>query len=103
MPFWGILGMGQGAAIGSLLSLLPHVKPRAKFGIFVQGEALIQEDEELVDAMDWSCLHIVDHIRTDAPSSTRLIKQFGGTVHQLDRDCEPGYNKKVLNVIGKVS
>ena len=58
MPFWGILGIGQGAAIGSLLSLLPDVKPRAKFGIFIQGEALIQEAERLVDADDWSCLHI---------------------------------------------
>jgi len=59
MPFWGILGIGQGAAIGSLLSLLPEVKPRAKFGIFIQGEALIQEAEQLVDLDDWSCLHII--------------------------------------------
>lgn len=61
MPFWGILGIGQGAAIGSLLSLLPDVKPRAKFGIFIQGEALIQEAEQLVDPNDedWSCLHII--------------------------------------------
>ena len=59
MPFWGILGIGQGAAIGSLLSLLPNIKPRPKFGIFLQGEALIQEAECLVDADDWSCLHIL--------------------------------------------
>jgi len=63
MPFWGILGIGQGAAIGSLLSLLPNIKPRAKFGIFVQGEALIQEAERLVDADDWSCLHVLGNMR----------------------------------------
>lgn len=58
MPFWGIMGIGQGAAIGSLLSLLPNIKPRAKFGIFMQGEALIQE-AECLHADDWSCLHIL--------------------------------------------
>ena len=58
MPFWGIMGIGQGAAIGSLLSLLPNIKPRAKFGIFMQGEALIQE-AECLHADDWACLHIL--------------------------------------------
>ena len=96
MPFWGILGIGQGAAIGSLLSLLPDVKPRAKFGIFVQGEALIQEAEQLVD--DWPCLHIVDN---DNSASGKLIQQFGGAVHSMSRD--EIYSKKVMNVLGKVS
>lgn len=59
MAFWGILGIGQGAAIGSLLSLLPNVKPKPKFAMFVHGQALIQEAEQLVDPEDWSCLHIV--------------------------------------------
>lgn len=63
MPFWGILGIGQGAAVGSLLSLLPEIKPRAKFGIFIQGEALIQEAEQLIDTGDdWSCLHVIGTI-----------------------------------------
>ncbi|CAB9515303.1 expressed unknown protein [Seminavis robusta] len=102
MPFWGILAVGQGAAVGSLLSLLPDVKPRAKFGIFIQGEALIQEAEQLVDAGDdWDCLHIVDpNVKTE--SGGRLIQQFGGAAHQISRNGDDeGYSKKVLNLIGK--
>jgi Serine hydrolase (FSH1) len=131
MPFWGILGIGQGAAVGSLVSLLPDIKPRAKFGIFIQGEALIQEAEQLIDTGDeWACLHVIGTIFIDYSSSLcvvvfaanlkfnpflfadpdvkivtggRLIQQFGGAVHQVSRNGEDGYSKKVLNIIGKVS
>lgn len=100
MPFWGILGVGQGAAIGSLVSLLPDVKPRAKFGIFIQGEALIQEAEQLVDPDDWSCLHIIDP-DVKAGSEGRLIQQFGGSVHNISSKGSDAFSKKVLNMVGK--
>jgi hypothetical protein len=42
MPFWGILAVGQGAAVGSFLPLLPGLQPPA-FCIFVNGETIFEE------------------------------------------------------------
>jgi hypothetical protein len=56
MPFWGVLGVGDGAAVASFLPLLP-VDPMPAFGIFVHGTTLLDEEESLIDA--WPCLHIV--------------------------------------------
>lgn len=104
MPFWGILGIGQGAAIGSLLSLLPEVKPKPKFGIFVHGQALIQEAEQMVDAEDWSCCHIVDPDMKEGTENL-LIQQFMGEVHSIGKTntgSDSACSKKVLNILGKV-
>jgi hypothetical protein len=54
-PFWGILAVGQGAAVASFLPMLP-VDPTPSFCIFVQGETILEEEELLVDI---PCLHIV--------------------------------------------
>jgi Serine hydrolase (FSH1) len=56
MPFWGVLGVGDGAAVASFLPLLP-VDPMPAFGIFVHGTTLLDEEERLIDA--WPSLHIV--------------------------------------------
>jgi hypothetical protein len=97
-PCWGILGIGQGAAIGSLLSLLPEVKPKAKFGIFVHGQALIQEAEQLVEPDYWSTLHLVNPEKEGTQG--KLVEQFGGTVYSVPKNAV--YSKKVLNILGKV-
>lgn len=55
MPFSGVLAVGQGAA---LASLLPFVGGRdLEFAIFVHGQSLLEEDECLVE--DWPVVHIV--------------------------------------------
>lgn len=57
MPFWGILGVGRGAAVGSFLPLMP-VSPMPAFCIFVNGETLLPDEQErLIE--DLSCLHIM--------------------------------------------
>jgi hypothetical protein len=53
MPFSGILAVGQGAG---LASLLPLMGIELELGIFVNGHALLEEEERLVD--DWPVLHI---------------------------------------------
>lgn len=55
MPFSGLLAVGQGAALGSLL---PFLVDDLEFCIFVNGYSLLQEEERLVDE-DWPVLHIV--------------------------------------------
>jgi hypothetical protein len=56
MPFWGILAIGKGAAIGSLLPLMA-LNPEPSFCCFVHGESLLEEEERLIDNLP--CLHIV--------------------------------------------
>jgi hypothetical protein len=53
MPFSGILGVGHGAG---MMSLLPLMGIELEFGIFLHGHALLEEEEQLVD--DWPVLHI---------------------------------------------
>lgn len=55
MPFWGILAIGKGAAVGSFLPLM-GLSPEPSFCCFVHGESLLEETEQLVDI---PCLHIV--------------------------------------------
>lgn len=52
MPFSGILGVGQGAGMSSLLQLMGI---ELEFGIFVHGHALL---EEMEGRDDWPVLHI---------------------------------------------
>ena len=110
-PFWGLLGVGQGAAIASLLALSPHTYPPPAFAIFVSGFALLEETQRLVDTHSLPCLHLVDAadeamVTDDEPipkddtrnssstnnndnnnnnstiHSNRLVQQFGGTVYR---------------------
>jgi hypothetical protein len=53
MPFSGMLALGQGAGLASLLQLMGI---ELEFGIFVHGHALLEEEERLVD--HWPVLHI---------------------------------------------
>ena len=57
MPFWGILGVGQGAAMASFLPLLGDLNPEPAFSIFVHGLSLLEEEERLIDG--FPCLHII--------------------------------------------
>jgi hypothetical protein len=56
MPFWGVLAIGKGSAVGSFLPLL-GLSPTPSFCIFIHGESLLEEEELLVDNLP--CLHIV--------------------------------------------
>eukprot|EP00980_Cylindrotheca_fusiformis_P007060 scaffold1482_cov120-Cylindrotheca_fusiformis.AAC.2 len=91
MPFWGILAIGKGAALGSLLPLM-GLPTDPSFCCFVHGESLLDEEELMIDNLP--CLHIVG----DNPGpSERLIKQFGGQLHRGGKKL----NKSILNSIGK--
>ena len=57
MPFWGVLAVGDGAAVASFLPLLPDVHPMPAFGIFIHSHCLLEEEERLLD--HWPCLHVV--------------------------------------------
>jgi hypothetical protein len=97
MPFWGVLAVGQGAAVASFLPLLP-VSPPPQLMIFVRGESLLEEAEFLVDsALSNSCLHLM--AATPSESSERLLQQFGGRVFT---GVTRNFTHKTLNVIGKV-
>jgi hypothetical protein len=93
MPFWGILAVGQGVAAASFLPLLP-VDPMPAFGIFVHGESILEEEERLIE--HFPCLHVVG---ANPERSEKLIKQFGGEVHQGGKN----FTKATMNTIGKVS
>ena len=57
MPFWGILAVGRGAAVGSFLHLMP-VTPMPAFCIFVHGTTLLEDEHErLIE--DLPCLHVI--------------------------------------------
>jgi hypothetical protein len=59
MPFSGVLAVGHGAGLASLLQLMGTID--LEFGIFVHGHALLEEDEQrLVDVDDyyWPVLHV---------------------------------------------
>ena len=99
MPFWGIIAVGSGAAVGSFLPLMPDLSSPG-FCIFVNGETILNDedndetkDQRLIDHLP--CLHI--QAPNPGPSSRRLYKQFGGTIH-------PGgsnFTKSTINRIGK--
>lgn len=56
MPFWGILAVGKGAALGSLLPLMA-LNSEPAFCCFVHGESLLEEEELMIDNLP--CLHVV--------------------------------------------
>lgn len=96
MPFWGVLAVGQGAAVASFLPLLQISAP-PQFLIFVRGETLLEESELLVDrALSNRCLHLME--KTPSKSSQLLLEQFGGHVVT---GMTQTFTSKILNVIGK--
>lgn len=57
-PFCGILAVGQGAAVAAMLPFL-MTKTTPLFGIFIQGETLLEDDELLMPDDSWPCLHMI--------------------------------------------
>lgn len=81
-PFWGVIGVGQGAAVAALFTLLlqsnPYnntVVPPPSFVIFIRGQTLLPENECLIQHLP--CLHIMER---DNRPSTLLAQQFVGTI-----------------------
>lgn len=91
--FSGILAFGHGAAIASLLPLL---QPLVEFGIFLHGEALLEDDEMLME--NWPSLHMVQESAKTKPSWQRLVKQFPGQIHLSATET---LTNTELNIIGK--
>jgi hypothetical protein len=104
-PFWGILGVGQGAAVAALLTLtlfasddtaplqIPLQPP--SFCIFVAGKSILQQDERLVE--DVPCLHLLSSSETD--DERWLLQQFGGSVSHCNNTNY--FDKQSFNVIGR--
>ena len=93
LPFSGILAVGQGAAIASLL---PMMEPGIDFGIFVYGKALLEENEPMM--AHWPCLHIVDEPKVTDPNVQRLVTQLPGQIHI---SASPSLTKPEWNAMGK--
>jgi hypothetical protein len=93
--FWGVIGVGQGAAMASLLLALlsndeerketnsffgchpsPVVPPQ--FAIFVSAQSILETDEPVLP-YELPVLHLVDEEDASA-MECRLISQFPGTV-----------------------
>jgi hypothetical protein len=93
MPFCGILAVGQGASVASLL---PMLERGIGFGVFMFGQALLEEDEPMM--AHWPCLHVVEELRTTDPATQRLVTQLPGQVH-LAASLKLTYTE--WNVVGK--
>ena len=99
MPFWGVIGVGTGAAAAAILALLPLESPPPHFMIFVRGETILEEKELLVDdVFSSTCLHLME--ASPSQSSERLREQFGGQV--VVTDVAKDFSNKAMNVMGKV-
>ena len=123
-PFWGILAVGQGAAVASILLTLLLTSSSSssssendnafgnkgsallappQFAVFVSGQSLVQVDDD--DGEDFGdtpfpVLHLVDKNITIAQES--LIRQFGGTVEHRNTNSETSsFESRDLNVIGR--
>jgi Serine hydrolase (FSH1) len=71
-PYWGLLGIGQGATVASLFSLLPTTYPPPQCLVLCDAsQALLPEEERLSHV---PCLHAGTKV------SERLVAQFGGQV-----------------------
>lgn len=93
VPIQGVIGVGQGAAIASILCLLPNIQNPPQFAIFVDGQAILPETCPLADA-SFPCLHIILHNE----NSILLTRQFEGTVHHRSGQ---NLSKEEWNLIGK--
>jgi hypothetical protein len=99
-PFWGVLAVGQGASVAMLLALLPDMKHRPSFTIFVEGMTVLDDDEGLLLSDDggspMSCLHILGVKPKE--NTQRLVRQCGGKVSS---GVQP-FSNISMNRIGKV-
>jgi Serine hydrolase (FSH1) len=99
MPFWGVIGVGTGAAAAAILALLPLESPPPHFMIFIRGETILEEKELLVDdVFSSTCLHLME--ASPSQSSERLREQFGGQV--VVTGVAEDFSNKAMNVMGKV-
>jgi hypothetical protein len=111
VPFWGILGVGQGAGVASIMTLLPDLQPPPAFSIFINGQAILEEDELLLEG--FSCLHVTDEQQhrqqqQQHEQQDRLIRQFGGQVYARAETAATGgatrttlLDKADMNAIGR--
>lgn len=108
-PFWGILGVGQGAAVAALFlallerdsetaatrtadaidshRIIPNTNEFAllpQFAIFVSGQSLIPVDEPLLDNhLDFPVLHVIDDMDDGNDDTASLQKQQNRLVRQF--------------------
>jgi hypothetical protein len=109
VPFWGILGVGQGTGVASIMTLLPDLQPPPAFSIFINGQAILEEDELLLEG--FSCLHVTDEEQHQQQQQQheqqdRLIRQFGGQVYARAGNHNtalgaPLLDKADMNAIGR--
>jgi len=124
-PFWGIIGVGQGATMASIFSLLPSTAARNRhpvvvhLAILIDGCAILPETERLTHM---PTLHLVaeeplkEEVRHHDyyEGQQRLVQQFGGRVIPYHRakvqaECHPSYRGREpyvcstadLNAIGR--
>lgn len=102
-PFWGILGVGQGAAVAALLTLVLQTAedsvPPPLFAIFIRGQTLLPETECLIDHMP--CLHLLEENNTLLNNEGILLsQQFAGVRASV---LSPGqmFGKDALNAMGR--
>ncbi|VEU39923.1 unnamed protein product [Pseudo-nitzschia multistriata] len=109
-PFWGVLAVGQAAGVASLLPLLPKTDGRQPqppaFMVFVNGGALLSEEEALAEHLHLPCLHVIDKDSPELPSAERLVRQFGGSVVEGDgslsqRSATPCSSASFNNHVGR--
>jgi hypothetical protein len=120
-PFWGIIGIGQGAAVAALLAMMLHsailkesnetvdeMMPRLspmppQFAVFIAGQSLLVQDEQLMDEIAFPTLHIIDPPtdtnRTSHQQQERLVRQFGGAVHH--RTTAATFSRQDFNAMGR--
>jgi|UPI0005819CC9 hypothetical protein len=81
-PMQGVLGIGQGAAMASILALLPNLPTPPRFCVFVDGAPLLPGEERLSESR-FPCLHLIHDLLHRQHRSDRLVVQFGGQVHHF--------------------
>jgi hypothetical protein len=88
IPIQGILGIGQGATMASLLALLPNLNPTPPtFVVFLQSHAsLLESTEPLTSPDTLACLHVVHDKENHHPihDPCSLLTQFPGPVVSAD-------------------
>lgn len=80
-PFWGIVAVGQGAAVASILiALLENQRKLVPphFSVFISGKALVESQESFQS--NTKALHLMDMCASE--EQERLTKQYPGTVKQ---------------------
>lgn len=92
-PFVGIMGIGQGASIASLLAA-SILEPQPRFLIFINGVSLFPDEEQLSTI---PTLHLVDNVDDPIPTQKKLLlQQFPGVVTR-----GTGRQRDDLNAIGR--